>query len=98
VLWVSNVLQADWIADCENYMEIVRIGNEGRPPDLHSAVQLNENQLVQQITVFIDLQDQLNMFRTNFLHHQERKNVLLCAVMVVVWWSRGRQHGTVCLV
>jgi hypothetical protein len=28
---------------------------------------------MQQITVFIDLQDQLNMFRTIFAHLQERK-------------------------
>jgi hypothetical protein len=28
---------------------------------------------MQQITVFIDFQDQLNMFRTKFVHLQERK-------------------------
>jgi ribosomal protein S26 len=39
VLPVSDVLHADWCADCECYMEIVRIGKEGHPSDLHSAVQ-----------------------------------------------------------
>jgi hypothetical protein len=28
---------------------------------------------MQQITVFIDLQDQLNSFEQTFAHHQERK-------------------------
>jgi hypothetical protein len=28
---------------------------------------------MQEITVFIDLQDQLSMFWTNIAHHQERK-------------------------
>jgi hypothetical protein len=28
---------------------------------------------MQQGPVFIDLQDQLSMFRTNYVHHQERK-------------------------
>jgi hypothetical protein len=37
---------------------------------------------MQQIAVFIDLQDQLNMFRTNIAHHQERKTAKL---QHVVW-------------
>jgi hypothetical protein len=58
---------------------------------------------MQQITVFIDLQDQLNIFRTKLcpsLGAEDFKlqHVLWCPVVVVGWRSRGRQPGPMCLV
>jgi hypothetical protein len=49
---------------------------------------------MQQITVFIDLQDQLNMFRKNFVHHQERKTANYSMWYgVLLWWCVGGQEG-----
>jgi hypothetical protein len=58
---------------------------------------------MQQITIFIDLQDQLNMFRKNIFPSSgawDRKlqHVVWCPVVVVGWRSGGRQRGTMCLV
>jgi hypothetical protein len=58
---------------------------------------------MQQITVFIDLQDQLNMFRTNICPSSgawncKLQHVVWCVVVVVGWRSGGRQRGTMCSV
>jgi hypothetical protein len=51
---------------------------------------------MQQITVFIDLQDQLNMFRTNICPSSgawdcKLQHVVWCPVVMVGWRSGGRQ-------
>jgi hypothetical protein len=54
---------------------------------------------MQQITVFINLQDQLKMFRTKFVHHQERKtaNYSMWYVVLLWWWVGGQEGGSVVL-
>jgi hypothetical protein len=58
---------------------------------------------MQQITVFIDLQDQLNMFRTKLCPSSGAKDcklqhVVWRPVVVVGWRSGGWQRGPMCLV
>jgi hypothetical protein len=54
---------------------------------------------MQQITVFIDLQDQLNMFRKIFVHHQERKtaNYSMWYGGLLWWWVCGKEGGSMVL-
>jgi hypothetical protein len=58
---------------------------------------------MQQLTEFIDLQDQLNMFRTKLCPSSgaqdcKLEHVVWCPAVVVGWRSGGRQRGTMCLV
>jgi hypothetical protein len=57
---------------------------------------------MQQITVFIDLQDQFNMFRTIFCPSSgaldcKLQYVVWCPVVVIGWLSGERQRGTMCM-
>jgi hypothetical protein len=54
---------------------------------------------MQQITVFIDLQDQLNMFRQTFAHHQEFKtaNYGMRYGLLLWCWVGGQEGGSVLL-
>jgi hypothetical protein len=49
--------------------------------------------------VFIDLQDQLNMFGQNYIHHQERKtaNYSLWYGVLLLWWVGGQEGGSLVL-
>jgi hypothetical protein len=58
---------------------------------------------MQQITVFNDLQDQLNMFRTKFCPSSgaqdcKLQHVVWCRVVVGGWRAGGRQRCPMCLV